>query len=151
MACFKAFTDSFGEIQLLLYTVFRKIDFYLVLEDQSSPYNIFTIIWNLSPALISKFLERVRLLLLKMFMTSNLTPSVRNCKLDINSTLENMTRWQKPLIWKSHSKGRYRQAKYISLWREKESCIFRRWQLWFNFISYCKRSKDKTRWLSAYS
>ena len=34
----------------LLHTylaLFRKIDFYLVLEDKSSPYNIFTI-WNLS-------------------------------------------------------------------------------------------------------
>ena len=51
-----------------------KIDFYLVLEGKSSPYNIFTIIWNPSPALISKCLKRVRFLLLKMFITSNLTP-----------------------------------------------------------------------------
>ena len=57
-----AFTTSFRKISLLLYTyitLFRKIyylfiyfDFYLVLEDKSSPYNIFTMIWNLSPALI---------------------------------------------------------------------------------------------------
>ena len=41
---------------LLLYTyltLFRKIDFSLVLEGKSSAYNIFTIIWNLSPALIN--------------------------------------------------------------------------------------------------
>ena len=40
----------------LLYTyqtLFRKIDFYLVLEGKSSPYNIFTIIWHLSAALIN--------------------------------------------------------------------------------------------------
>ena len=46
-ACFKAFTACFGKTLLLLYTyltLFRKIDFYLVLEDKSSPYNIFTII-----------------------------------------------------------------------------------------------------------
>ena len=55
-------------------TLFRKIDFYLVLEGKSSPYNIFTIIWNPSPALISKCLKRVRFLLLKMFIASNLTP-----------------------------------------------------------------------------
>ena len=50
-----AFTTSFGKISLLLYTyitLFRKIDFYLVLEDKSSPYNIFTIIRNLNPSLI---------------------------------------------------------------------------------------------------
>ena len=50
-----AFTTSFGKISLLLYTYItlsRKIDSYLVLEDKSSPYNIFTMIWNLSPALI---------------------------------------------------------------------------------------------------
>ena len=43
-------------LYLLLYTyltLFRKIDFYLVLEAKSSPYNIFTIIWNLSPASIN--------------------------------------------------------------------------------------------------
>ena len=85
-------------------TLFRKIDFYLVLEGKfcfyetsglsrknktcpqargknrfyeikfdtytsviiikSSPYNIFTIIWYPSPALISKCLKRVRFLLL---------------------------------------------------------------------------------------
>ena len=43
-------------LYLLLYTyltLFRKIDFSLVLEGKSSPCNIFTIIWNLSPALIN--------------------------------------------------------------------------------------------------
>ena len=64
-------------LKLLLYkyrTLFRKIDFYLVPEGKSSPYNILTIIWNPSTALISKCLKRVRFLLLKMFITSNLTP-----------------------------------------------------------------------------
>ena len=44
-------------LYLLLYTyltLFRKIDFSLVLEGNSSPYNIFTIIWHLSPALINR-------------------------------------------------------------------------------------------------
>ena len=57
MAFFKAFTGSFGKVYLLLYTyltLFRKIDFYPVLKDKSSPPNIFSIMWNLSPALIGK-------------------------------------------------------------------------------------------------
>ena len=62
------------QIFFMFLTLFRKIDFYLVLDDNSSPYNIFTIMWNLSPALIIKCLKRVRFLLLKMFITSNLTP-----------------------------------------------------------------------------
>ena len=62
------------QIFFTFLTLFRKIDFYLVLDDKSSPYNIFTIMWNLSPALIIKCLKRVRFLLLKMFITSNLTP-----------------------------------------------------------------------------
>ena len=58
--------SGLGHYPLLTYlTLFRKIDFYLVLEDKSSPYDIFTIIWNLSPALISKCLKGLRFLLLK--------------------------------------------------------------------------------------
>ena len=60
------------QIFFTFLTLFRKIDFYLVLDD--SAYNIFTIMWNLSPALIIKCLKRVRFLLLKTLITSNLTP-----------------------------------------------------------------------------
>ena len=48
--------ENFTLLYLILdtyLTLFRKIDFYLVFEGKSSPYNIFTIIWNLSPALIN--------------------------------------------------------------------------------------------------